>query len=305
MLTTVKVNQIKPNPFQVRQHFEPPAIEGLARAIKHRGLWAGALRGRSKNGFVELAFGHRRLAAIQKLGWKEVDVDLVDLSDEEMAAESLIENLQREDLNDIDRADGIRSLLEKNSIKEVATQLGFDESYVRTLADIAELEEPIKKIVAAGQLAGQAALHAHAIGGRKMVEVAAQEGMSYHKVVAVSKALHAIPEEKLRAKVKQAASRGHIKSAHDVQVKAAAYARGKTPVPNLGTILVNLRMQVQETTRYLEDLLPHKEAVRREPSFAKLDDVCVRLHETMQKIRPRPAEKPPVRLIQQEFRKLG
>jgi ParB family chromosome partitioning protein len=162
MLTTVKINQIKPNPFQARKSFDTNALDGMAGEIDRVGLWVGALRGRRRGHHVELCFGHRRLAAVKKRGWAEVEVDIVELSDQEMAVQSLIENLHREDLNDIDRADGVKLLLEKHSMREVANQLGFDETYVRTLAEIAELEEPVKKIVAAGKLAGQAALHAHA-----------------------------------------------------------------------------------------------------------------------------------------------
>src|SRR5262245_13243759 len=98
MLRKIKVKDIRPNPFQHRKTTDAQAIQSLAREIDKVGLWAGALRGRESDGHVQLCFGHRRLAAVKELGWKEVDVDVVELSDEDMALQALVENLQREGL---------------------------------------------------------------------------------------------------------------------------------------------------------------------------------------------------------------
>src|SRR5215471_13210594 len=102
MIRTVKIKDIRPNPFQSRKAMDADATKSLAEEIARIGLWTGALRGRQHDGHVELCFGHRRLEAVKLLGWKEVDVDLVRLTDEEMALQALIENLQREGLTDAD-----------------------------------------------------------------------------------------------------------------------------------------------------------------------------------------------------------
>jgi ParB family chromosome partitioning protein len=125
MIREVKVSDIKPNPFQARKTQDQDAIRSLANEIKTVGLWPGALRGRQKNGHIELCFGHRRLEAVKLLGWKKVEV--VELSDEELALQSLIENLQREGLNDADRGDGIAAYIRlKTGASDLSVLLGHD-----------------------------------------------------------------------------------------------------------------------------------------------------------------------------------
>ena len=79
------------------------------RATRH--AWSEPGQGRDD----PVCFGHRRLAAVKHLGWKEVEVDVVKLSDKEMALQGLIENLQREELNDADRGDGIAAYIGLNA----------------------------------------------------------------------------------------------------------------------------------------------------------------------------------------------
>src|SRR5215467_12971554 len=115
MIRKVKIKDIRPNPFQPRKKQDAEAIKGLAEEISRMGLWAGALRGRDKDGHVELCFGHRRLEAVKLIGWKEVEVDIHRLSDEDMALQALIENVQREGLNEADRAEGIAECVKLRS----------------------------------------------------------------------------------------------------------------------------------------------------------------------------------------------
>lgn len=60
LIMKVRVNNIKPNPFQVRASYNKESLRALAEEIESEGLWFGALRGRPRNGKVELCFGHRR-----------------------------------------------------------------------------------------------------------------------------------------------------------------------------------------------------------------------------------------------------
>ena len=72
MKVVIPVKNVFPNPFQARKKMDRDAVKALADEIRENGLWPGALRGRMKGDRVELCFGHRRLAAIKSLGWKEV-----------------------------------------------------------------------------------------------------------------------------------------------------------------------------------------------------------------------------------------
>ena len=101
MRTVVAIKDIIPNPFQARKHINRETVKQLAEEIRNFGLWPGALKGRWRGGRLELCYGHRRLEAIKYLSWDEVEVEIVDMDDDEMALQSLAENLQREGLSDV------------------------------------------------------------------------------------------------------------------------------------------------------------------------------------------------------------
>src|SRR5262245_31680839 len=101
MKVVVPVRNILPNPFQARKKMDRASVNALADEIRENGLWPGALRGRMRNDKVELCFGHRRLAAVKALGWKEVEVEIADLNDEEMAIQNLAENRSEEHTSEL------------------------------------------------------------------------------------------------------------------------------------------------------------------------------------------------------------
>src|SRR5438445_1585797 len=102
----LEVSKIRPNPFQARQHFAEEKIAELAASIKEVGLLHPIIA-REKNGHFELASGEMRLRAAKRLRWAKVPVEIRVLNDEQMAIINLSENLQRGDLTDLEKADGI------------------------------------------------------------------------------------------------------------------------------------------------------------------------------------------------------
>jgi len=93
----VPLTEIIDNPFQPRTTFDRESIHSLAEEIQAEGFWNGTLQGRrTKTGKVELVFGHRRLRALRHLKVPSVKIELLDLTDAQMALRSLEENLQRE-----------------------------------------------------------------------------------------------------------------------------------------------------------------------------------------------------------------
>ena len=110
MKVVVPVKDILPNPWQARKKMDRESIRALAEEIKASGLWPGSLRGRMKGSHVELCYGHRRLAALKVLGWDKAEVEVDELTDEEMALQSLAENFQREGLSDIEKANLVADL---------------------------------------------------------------------------------------------------------------------------------------------------------------------------------------------------
>ena len=113
MKVVINIKDILPNPYQARKRMDKRAIRALADEIEASGLWPGSLRGRMRGSKVELCYGHRRLAALKHLGWDKVEVEIDELSDEEMALQSLAENFQREGLTDIEKAEGNEDVARK------------------------------------------------------------------------------------------------------------------------------------------------------------------------------------------------
>src|SRR4030095_13734659 len=158
MLQTVEVKKIVSNPFNARTSYDEQSIKELADEIKESGFWSGSLRGREKNGKVELCFGHRRLAALKLLRIPKVEVDIQSLSDDEMAMQGLAENLQRRGLNEIDKVDGIKRLAERFTQEQIAKMLGYESrDIIEKFIEIANFPEPVKKLIAQGRISGRAA----------------------------------------------------------------------------------------------------------------------------------------------------
>jgi len=230
MITKVKVREIKPNPFQARKGYDRESVKALADEIKAVGLWSGALRGRRRDGKVELCFGHRRLEAVKLLGWPEVEVDVVELSDEEMATQSLIENLQRQGLNDVEKAEGIVALVsqlkktkrfdDSAAVQEVAAKLGLSVAWTKELMRIAGFDESSKAEIRGGRIAGRTALEASRIGGPEMIKVAAEKKLPVHTLTAIGQKIGEISDAEVRERIKKKVLKGEVVSPEEIQKKA-------------------------------------------------------------------------------------
>ncbi len=112
---------IKPNPDQPRRYFDQVALDELAASIKEKGLLQ-PLMVRPKGDMYELIAGERRYRASQQAGLREVPVVIRDISEREALELALIENLQREDLNAIEEAQGYRRLVDMGMTQEEVAQ---------------------------------------------------------------------------------------------------------------------------------------------------------------------------------------
>jgi hypothetical protein len=313
MIRKVKVNTIRPNPFQHRKSMNEEAIKSLADEIKSTGFWSGALRGRERDGHVELCFGHRRLEAVKRLGWKEVDVDVVDLSDQDMALQALIENVQREGLDDAERGDGIKAYLRLktgitdpssligadrsgwiNAKRDVAKILGCSEDRINELLSIADWDEEQKAPIRSRQIAGATALRMHRIAGKEGVTAAAKQGLSAYAVQAIGKELHKVTDAKIKEKIRTQIAEGKIAKPEEVITKArqfeAAVDRKKDSEPPM---LVNLiRGWTERAHRWTEQarqVVPYVEQINEEPIVAKeWREAVAALIEELQKLSQQP-----------------
>lgn len=155
-LGTLRIEQIRPREGQPRKTFNVQSIAGLGESIKQNGLVQPlVVRPASDgNGGYEIVAGERRWRAARAAGLTEVPA-IIRLADEREAAElSLIENIQREDLNPIDRAEAYQSYCElyDASPDEVGRRLGEDRATIANYLRLNELPSQVKAFVRDGRL---------------------------------------------------------------------------------------------------------------------------------------------------------
>jgi len=144
-LLEIPIREIKPNPFQPRRDFTPEELNDLARSIEAKGV-IQPLIVRQKGSGYELVAGERRLRAAKSAGLKSVPVRLVEIDTEaDMLEMSLIENLQRQDLNPVELAEGYRRLQQQFDLTQetIAGRVGKERATVANTLRILELPEPI------------------------------------------------------------------------------------------------------------------------------------------------------------------
>lgn len=148
----VKLVDIVPNKDQPRKKFNDDSLSELADSILQHGVIQPLLVRPLSGGTYQLVAGERRWRASRMAGLKEVPVVIKDLSDEEASVIAMIENLQREDLNPIEEADGIKYLMIKYGLtqEEVSERVGKSRSAVANSLRLLKLPESITEYVRDG-----------------------------------------------------------------------------------------------------------------------------------------------------------
>src|SRR4030095_1024514 len=154
----VEVDRITPSPFQPRRTFDEAKIEELASSIRNQGIIQPLVVRRNGDAY-ELIAGERRWRAAMRAGLTHVPIVVRDASDHEALQLALIENLQREDLNPIEKAKGYRRLLEEShwSQEEMAEKVGKSRPAIANSMRLLSLPTEVQQEVSSGNLpAGQA-----------------------------------------------------------------------------------------------------------------------------------------------------
>lgn len=126
----IKITDIDPNKNQPRKLFFEDSLEELAESIKLHGILQPLALRRTEGGRYQIIAGERRFRAAKRAGLTEVPAVIVDADDRAVAELALIENLQREDLNPVEEAEGFKALIEEYSLtqEEAAERLGKSRS---------------------------------------------------------------------------------------------------------------------------------------------------------------------------------
>lgn len=147
------IEEIEPNPFQPRKKFSDAQIQELVESIQEKGILQPLVVRRKGTGY-ELIAGERRWRAAQKAGLKEVPVIIKDVTENELLELSLIENIQRENLNPIEEAEAFRKLMDQFHLtqEEISKRVGKDRATIANALRLLRLPPEIKESLAEGKI---------------------------------------------------------------------------------------------------------------------------------------------------------
>ena len=160
--STLPINEIIPNKEQPRKTFDEGALQELADSITVHGVLQPLLVRTLLSGGYQLIAGERRWRASRMAGLKEVPVIIRELSDSEAMEIAIIENLQREDLNPIEEAEGLQALIDKCDYtqEQVAVSVGKSRPAIANALRLLKLPEEVRQMTKEGEIS---AGHARAL----------------------------------------------------------------------------------------------------------------------------------------------
>ena len=197
----IRISDIQKNPYQPRKEFSEEKIKELAQSIKENGLIQPIIVRQSPVIGYEILAGERRYRASIAAGLSEVPVIIKKLSDQDMMIHSIIENLQREDLNPIEEAKAYQSLIDKGyTHAEIADKMGKSRPYITNLVRLLTLPDFILTEVETGKLS-----QAHA---RLLIQLPVKEQKNLlnriqKEDLSVRQVEHLLKEEKNKKKSKE------------------------------------------------------------------------------------------------------
>ncbi len=150
---SLPIQDIHTNPFQPRRDFDPAEITALAESLKQHGLIQPILVRRAADGY-QLIAGERRLRAATEAGWADVPVQIREADDRQMAELAIVENLQRKDLNALEKAASFEQYLERYRCtqEELAGRLAIDRSTIANLIRLLELPDEVQDAIRTGRI---------------------------------------------------------------------------------------------------------------------------------------------------------
>ena len=152
----IKISEVQLNPNQPRKTFSAETISELAETIKVHGLIQPIIVKKTESGF-ELVAGERRLRACKEAGFVKIQAIVKNYTVRDSMEVSLLENIQREDLNPIEEALAYQALSERMGLKvtEIAARIGKNRSTIANLIRLLQLPEAVREMVASKKLSGR------------------------------------------------------------------------------------------------------------------------------------------------------
>lgn len=210
----IPIVQISPNPDQPRKIFNESELKDLSESIKEKGVLVPIILRAVQNKpyLYEIVAGERRYRAAQMAGLGEIPALVKNLDDKNAMEIALIENVQRENLNPIEEADGYENLMQKcgYSLEDVSKLIGKSISYIRNLMRINSLPESVKQLIRDGKIS---ASHARTIAVSENPEQLAHDIINNNMSVAET-------QKRVKNSNRSKSSRNLVKSTLDAQYVA-------------------------------------------------------------------------------------
>jgi ParB family transcriptional regulator, chromosome partitioning protein len=203
------IDTIRPNPYQPRRRFAREELKGLSESIKEKGVIQALVVRPTSEGY-ELIVGERRWRSARMAGLKQVPVVVKDVSSEEMLELALIENLQREDLNPLEKAEAYYRLMKEFGLtqEKVARRVGQDRSTVANFLRLRKLPKEIQADIVNNTLTMG---HARALMG---AETSAQQRAAWRRIISQNLSVRAAEAlvKKIKAQKKKASKSKPVSS---------------------------------------------------------------------------------------------
>jgi ParB family transcriptional regulator, chromosome partitioning protein len=153
-INRLPLSALQPGKYQPRQRMETSALNELAESIREQGIMQPLLVRLVASGKYEIIAGERRYRAATLAGLKEVPVLVSGADDQSAAAMALIENMQREDLNALEEAQGLARLIEEFGFthEQAAKAVGKSRSAISNLLRLIQLAKPVQTMLIAGEI---------------------------------------------------------------------------------------------------------------------------------------------------------
>lgn len=160
--STLPISQVEPFLNQPRKYFDQEALSELAESIRQHGVIQPLTVRKLSSGYYQIIAGERRWRAAKLAGLREIPVVMMEADDRTAMELAMIENLQREDLNPMEEAEGYRVLTEQYGMtqEQAASRVGKSRSAVANVMRLLNLTEPVRQLVEEGLLS---AGHARAL----------------------------------------------------------------------------------------------------------------------------------------------
>ncbi|MDR1157619.1 MAG: ParB/RepB/Spo0J family partition protein [Oscillospiraceae bacterium] len=196
---TLRMAEVEPNTAQPRRRFDETGLQDLAESIRTHGVLQPLLVRRLPTGYYQIIAGERRWRAARLAGLAEIPALIVDADDRKAAEIALIENLQREDLNPIEEAEGLRALVEEYGLtqEEAAERVGRSRPALANSLRLLSLPEAVRAHLIEGRLSAGHARALLPLPGAVLIERTAarvvSDGLSVRQTEALCRRLQTEP----------------------------------------------------------------------------------------------------------------